>query len=62
MAKTKRNTATKNRTEELLEDLLILLLGKEGVTQHEIRKIVGVDINKVSRIVKNLGRKQHDVR
>lgn len=41
---------------ELLQDLLILELGKEKVSQHEIRKIVGVDIHKVNRIVKHIQR------
>ena len=45
--------------EDLLRDLIIIQLGQAGLTQHEIREIVGVDINRVNRIVKYLrkGRK-----
>lgn len=39
--------------EELLRDLLIVQLGLAGLTQHEIREIVGVDIHRVNRIVKH---------
>jgi hypothetical protein len=41
-------------TEELLRDLLIVQLGLAGLTQHQIREIVGVDIHRVNRIVKHL--------
>jgi hypothetical protein len=37
---------------ELIKDLLITELGRAGVPQLEIRKIVGVDIHRVNRIVK----------
>lgn len=40
-------------TEELLRDLLIVQLGLAGLTQHEIREIVGVDIHRVNRIVRH---------
>lgn len=43
-----------NSTQELLKDLLIVELGKAGVPQVEIRKIVGGDIHRVNRIVKLL--------
>lgn len=39
-------------TDDLLRDLLIVNLGLAGLTQHQIREIVGVDINRVNRIVK----------
>lgn len=39
--------------EELLRDLLIVQLGLAGLTQHQIREIVGVDIYRVNRIVKH---------
>lgn len=42
-----------NITDELLRDLLIVQLGLAGLTQHQIRKIVGVDIHRVNRIVKH---------
>lgn len=41
-------------TEELLRDLLIVQLGLAGVTQRQIREIVGVDIHRVNRVVKHL--------
>ena len=40
-------------TVELLKDLLIVELGKASVPQLEIRKIVGCDIHRVSRIVRH---------
>jgi hypothetical protein len=43
-------------TVELLKDLLIVELGKASVPQLEIRKIVGCDIYRVSRIVRHLKR------
>lgn len=39
-------------TDDLLRDLLIVQLGLAGLTQHQIREIVGVDIHRVNRIVK----------
>jgi len=45
-----KNTAT---VEELLRDNLIVQLGLAGLTQHQIREIVGVDIHRVNRIVKH---------
>ncbi len=41
-------------TDDLLRDLLIVQLGLAGLTQHQIREIVGVDIHRVNRIVKHL--------
>ncbi len=41
-------------TAELLRDLLIIELAKANVPQLEIRKIVGCDIYRVSRIAKVL--------
>lgn len=40
-------------TNELLRDLLIVQLKLAGLTQHQIREIVGVDIHRVNRIVKH---------
>jgi len=40
-------------TADLLRDLLIVQLGLAGLTQHQIREIVGVDIHRVNRIVKH---------
>lgn len=39
--------------EELLRDILIVKLGLAGLTQHQIREIVGVDIHRVNRIVRH---------
>jgi hypothetical protein len=49
-------------TDTLLRDLLIVQLGLAGVTQRQIREIVGVDMLHVSRIVKLLkeGKGNHD--
>lgn len=40
-------------TDDLLRDLLIVQLGLAGLTQHQIREIVGVDIHRVNRILKH---------
>ena len=50
-AKTKRVT---DDTTEVLKDLLIVQLGMAGVRQQDIRAIVGVDMNRVSRIVRHI--------
>lgn len=50
---TKNKLSHKNRQEELLEVLLIAWLARAGVTQNEIRKIVGVNANKVSKIARH---------
>jgi hypothetical protein len=39
--------------EEMLRDMFIAQLGLAGLTQHQIREIVGVDIYRVNRIVKH---------
>ena len=52
---TKRNE--KDLT-ELVKDLLITQLGLAGVSQRNIQKIVGCDINRVSDILKFLKVKQ----
>jgi len=36
--------------EELLQDLIIVQLALAGIAQTEIRKIAGVDMNRVNRI------------
>jgi len=43
----------KQTVEDLLRDLMIVQLGLAGVGQLQIREIVGVDIHRVSRIVKH---------
>lgn len=39
---------------ELLQDILIVLLAQNGASQGKIREILGVDMHRVNRIVKNL--------
>ena len=51
MIKEKQNKVT--MTDELLRDLLIVQLGIAGLSQHQIREIVGVDIHRVNRILKH---------
>ena len=51
MAKGKQKKA--EGIEDLLRDLMIVQLGLAGLTQHQIREIVGVDIYRVSRILKH---------
>lgn len=48
----KKKIQKENTTNELLRDLLIVQLGQIGLTQHQIREIVGVDIHRVNQIVK----------
>ena len=50
----KRVVKKSETTEELLRDLLIVQLGTAGLTQKQIREIVGVDSNRVNKIVKHL--------
>jgi len=50
----KRNLEPADVQCELLRDLLITELARGGVPQREIRKIVGCDIHKVSRIYKHI--------
>lgn len=42
-----------NNVEEILRDMLISQLAIAGLTQHQIREIVGVDIHRVNRIMKH---------
>jgi len=43
-----------DQTNVLLRDLLIVELAKVGVSQPQIRKIVGCDMHRVSRIARHL--------
>jgi hypothetical protein len=43
-----------NRTEELLQDIIIVQLGLAGVPGHNIRQIAGVSMDRVTRILKAL--------
>ncbi len=47
-----------DRVPELLKDLPMTELGRAGVPQPEIRKIVDCDMNRVSRILQNFGRER----
>jgi hypothetical protein len=51
----KGNQKKKNEVEDLLRDILIvqLQLGLAGITQHQIREIVGCDMKYVTRILKH---------
>lgn len=40
--------------DELLQDILIVLLAQNGASQGNIREILGIDMHRVNRIVKNL--------
>ena len=40
-------------TEDLLRDLMIIQLGLAGLNQHQVREIVGVDMHRVSRVLKH---------
>lgn len=49
----KRTQKKKNTSEDFLRDILIAQLGLAGLTQHQIRKIVGCDMKYVTRILKH---------
>ena len=54
MAARKRKQGQNDPTPELLRDLLIVQLAKAGVPQLDIRKIVGCEMHRVSKIAKVL--------
>jgi hypothetical protein len=56
MASTKRPRQQADPTTELLRDLLIVELAKAGVSQPAIRKILGCDMHRVSRIARHFKR------
>ena len=49
----KQKRRKEQTTDDILRDLLIVQLGLAGLTQHQIREIAGVDMNRVTRIVKH---------
>jgi transposase-like protein len=49
----KKHPKKSETVEDLLRDLMIIQLGQAGLSQHQIREIVGVDIYRVGRIVKH---------
>ena len=52
----KQNSTQGDTTAELLKDLIIIELAKASVPQLEIRRIIGCDMNRVSRIARVLKR------
>jgi hypothetical protein len=57
----KRKQEQADQTPELLRDLLIVELANAGVQQLDIRKIVGCDIHRVSKIAKVLKKAKKQV-
>ncbi len=51
-----KNTEGSDRLAGLLQDLLIVELAKAGISQPQIRAIVGVDMWRVSRIARHIKR------
>ena len=51
-----RDSSESSKIEDILRDLLITSLSTAGVKVTEIRKIVGCDMNRVTRIVKHIGK------
>ena len=49
-----KNIKPSETPDELLQDILIVLLAQNGASQGKIREILGVDMYRISRIVKNL--------
>jgi transposase-like protein len=45
-------------TDDILIDLLIVQCASVGLTGHQIRDVVGVDMNRVSRIIKYFKKKK----
>lgn len=56
MASKEKQTKEEQTTKELLQDILIVQLGLAGLTQHQIREIVGVDMKRVTRILKHFNK------
>lgn len=54
MAKSKQ--ASRPVSEDILRDILIVQLALAGLTRHQIRETVGVDMNRVTRVVKYIKR------
>jgi hypothetical protein len=55
---TKSRKKKSEPVEDLLRDILIVQLGLAGLTGHQIREIVGVDMNRVTRILKHLKKRK----
>lgn len=54
MRATTRHSDNMDRSADLLRDILILQLSLAGIPQHTIRQIVGVKLNRVTRIARHL--------
>lgn len=52
--------AKSRSVEDLLQDILIVQLAGHGLTQHEIREIAGVDMNRVGRIMRYVGKRKKE--
>jgi transposase-like protein len=52
----KGNSSAQLGVAELLRDMLIVQLALAGLTRHQIRETVGVDMNRVTRLVKHIKR------
>jgi transposase-like protein len=50
------NAAGQLDAAEVLRDMLIVQLALAGLTRHQIRETVGVDMNRVTRLVKYIKR------
>lgn len=50
------NASTQPEATEVLRDMLIVQLALAGLTRHQIRETVGVDMNRVTRLVKHIKR------
>jgi hypothetical protein len=53
----KKNINTEEVLIDLLQKLVIIELGKKGVPQNEIKKLLGVGIDKVNSILKYYNKK-----
>jgi transposase-like protein len=50
------NSSAQPEAAEVLRDMLIVQLALAGLTRHQIRETVGVDMNRVTRLVKHIKR------
>jgi transposase-like protein len=53
---TRSNASGQLDAAEVLRDMLIVQLALAGLTRHQIRETVGVDMNRVTRLVKHIKR------
>ncbi len=53
---TAKKKAPRPVAEDILRDILIVQLAGAGLTQHQIREVVGVDMHRVARILKHMKR------